>query len=61
MNKKVTWNIIREDFKRRYPKLNKEVMYWRPHDYATIFIRFKDLSEGLYNYDEHRFTFTNLP
>ena len=57
MSKKITWNKIREDFKVNYPKLHKEVSYWRPHDFATIILYFKDGRKGTYNYDERRFRY----
>lgn len=57
MSKKVTWDVICADFKRRHPRLRKEITYWRPYDFATILITFKDGSVGTYNYDEHRLTY----
>ncbi len=54
MSKKITWNKIREDFKINYPKYHKEVDYWRPHDFATIILYFKDGRKATYNYDTKR-------
>lgn len=51
---KITWIKILEDFKERYPRLAKEVCYWRPRDYATIQVNLKDGMMLEYNYDDHR-------
>jgi hypothetical protein len=55
--KKITWEIIYKDFRRRHPTLKKEVTYWRPHDYATIMLYLKDGTKMLYNYDYSRAVF----
>ena len=55
-NRKVTWNTIREDFKKYYPRQSKRVCEWRPHSYATIKLWTRDGLVMLYNYDEHRAT-----
>lgn len=52
--KKITWEVIRDSFKKRYPKKHKEVIYWRPHQYGTIKLYFKDGRTGTYNYDERK-------
>ena len=49
--KKTTWKKVYEDFKERYPSKRKEVIYWHPHDVATIMLYFKDGSKHLYNFD----------
>lgn len=55
-HKKITWNVIREDFKKHYPRQSKRVHDWRPHSYATIKLWTRDGLVLLYNYDEHRAT-----
>ena len=42
--KKITWDVIYDDFKKEYPKL-------KPYDYATILIFFLDRVRMTYNYD----------
>ena len=49
--RKITWDVIYRDFRRRYPNLSKEVIHWQPHSYATIEIELKDDSKLLFNYD----------
>lgn len=51
MAQKITWKVIRDDFKQRHPTLHRQVMYWRPHDYATIVLYFTDGTRATYNYD----------
>lgn len=41
MASKVTWDTIYRDFKSKYPRLSKEAIYFKPHDYLTIKIWFK--------------------
>lgn len=57
MKIKVTWNVVRSDFKRHHPKLHKDVIYWRPYDYATILLHLADGRKCTYNYDTKK---TNL-
>ena len=49
---KVTWEVIFQEFKSRYPKLSKSVSHWNPYDYAEILITLKDNTKLIYNYDE---------
>lgn len=51
MSKKITWEKIRDEFKRCHPRLHKRVSYWRPYDYATIVLYFKDGEKATFNYD----------
>lgn len=51
MSKKITWKKIYEDFKALHPHLQKSVVYWCSHSYATILLYFDDGQQGLYNYD----------
>lgn len=55
--KKITWEVIYKDFRRRHPTLKKEVLHWRPHSYSTIILYLKDGSRMLYDYDFSRATF----
>lgn len=57
MSKKITWDKIHKDFARRHPNLRKELVGWRPYDYATILITCKDGSKILYDYDLKRASF----
>lgn len=57
MSKKITWNVIYNDFKSRHPNLKKEVVYWRPHDYATILLYLKAGRYATYNYDKREVRF----
>lgn len=52
----MTWNMIMTEFKKTYPELKGQVIYWRPHSYATILIRLKDGREATYNCDTHKMT-----
>lgn len=54
--RRITWNKIRDQFKHDHPKKHKEVVYWRPHEYATIVLYFKDGRIGTYNYDSGKLT-----
>ena len=47
--KKITWDVIYDDFKKEYPKL-------KPYDYATILIFFLDRVRMTYNYDTKEVT-----
>lgn len=50
---KVTWNDIYKDFRRRHPNLAKQVCGWRPYGYAQVWIRLKNGSELVHDYDLH--------
>lgn len=49
--KKITWDVIYEDFKFRHPNLSKRVVHWHSHDYATILVYLEDGMRLTYNYD----------
>ncbi len=53
---KITWNKIRDQFKRTHPARHKQVIYWRPHEFGTIMLYFKDGRKGTYNYDTRKLT-----
>lgn len=55
--KKVTWDSIYADFRRRHPYLRTLVTYWHPADYATIKLYFSDGKRGLYNCMNNRLVF----
>lgn len=48
---KITWRMIYEDFKQRYPNLKKEVTYWKPLEFATIELWLKNGNRMKYDYD----------
>lgn len=57
MRHKITWNMIRNDFKNRHPTFHKKAIYWRPHDYSTILIYLKDGKKITYDYDTKEIKF----
>ena len=60
MRKKITWRMVYTDFQRRYPDLRKAITYWRPYNYATILLYFKDGVKSTYNYDTKDLTTVEL-
>lgn len=48
---KVTWRMIYEDFKKTYPTLKKQAIYFEPYDYAEIKVWLKEGIKLIYNYD----------
>lgn len=54
---KITWEMIYEDFKLRYPNLSKKVLRWNSVDFATIELYLYDGSKMRYNYDLQRAEF----
>mgnify|MGYP001773769574 CR=1 FL=1 len=59
MSKKITWKKVVEDFKDHHPKLAKQVVYWRPHDYMTILIYLKSGTKLYYNCETHESSILN--
>lgn len=51
MKKKVTWQVVMDSFKKEHPILKKKVIGWRPYNFATIILTFKDGEKATYNYD----------
>ena len=51
VNRKITWQMVYDDFERRHPNLSKRVSRWAPYDYAAILIYIKDGMILEYNYD----------
>lgn len=47
--KKVTWGDIYKQFRATHPRLKNEVMDYRPYDFMTIILWFKDGSKMTYN------------
>lgn len=50
----VTWKMVYTDFKSRFPKLRKKVIWYGPHSYATIVISIRDdtgVRDITYNYE----------
>lgn len=54
MSKKITWKEVYKDFRSRHPQARKDVVYWHPHDYATIMLYFADGTKGTYNYIDRK-------
>ena len=50
MDKKVTWDTVFKDFKRRHPNLAKMVTRYRPYKFLTILIYFCDGSKMAYDF-----------
>lgn len=57
--RKVTWNDVYKDFKRRFPRLRLEVGYWRPYDVGTILLYFPKGIRATYEYDRKELKFLN--
>lgn len=57
MNKKITWNMINKDFRAKHPEMRRSVTYWRPYNFATILLYFKDGRLATYDYDKHKLRF----
>lgn len=53
---KIPWQKVFDDFKRRHPRLSKQVTYWCPHDYLTVLIYLNDGMKLTYSYLDHRAT-----
>lgn len=59
MSKKVTWEDMFKDFKRRHPNLGKRIVDWRPCGYATIKLYIDDGLLAKYYYDERCVYYTS--
>ena len=55
--KKITWEVIFDDFKQRHPNLAKRINRYNSYGYATIQIYLDDGMKLIYNYDTKRATF----
>ena len=53
VKRKVTWSDIFDDFKMRHPTLKSKAVYYQPHDYLKILIRFSDGMKMEYDYFTH--------
>ena len=51
---KITFRMVLDDFKKRHPHLCKRIIYWCPHDYATILIYIDDGMKLIYNWDKKK-------
>lgn len=51
---KIPWVDLIKDFKKRHPRLSKEVIYWKPQGFMKIIIYLKDGMELSYDYLFHR-------
>ena len=47
--KKLSWDEVYKEFRRTHPKLKNYIIDWRPFDYATIMLYFKDGSRMTYD------------
>lgn len=47
--RQVTWKDIFNNFKTVYPNLSKGVADYRPYDYMSIIVYFKDGSQMIYD------------
>lgn len=56
MEERITWKKILTDFKEKFPNLGKDVIWWRPQEYATILIHLKNGMKLTYNYDTRQTT-----
>lgn len=56
--KKITWDVIFEDFKMRHPNLSNKIVHWRSHSYAMILVCLEDGTRLTYNYDTKRAVIT---
>lgn len=50
MHNKVTWSDVYKEFRSTHPNLRNEVMDYRPYDYLTIILYFKDGRRMVYKY-----------
>lgn len=50
MHNKVTWGDIYKDFRTTHPNLRNEVLDYRPYDYLTIILYFRDGRSMVYKY-----------
>lgn len=54
--KKITWKVVYDDFKSVYPKQAERALWFEPHNFATIKIKFIDNTYMTYNYDTKELT-----
>lgn len=47
--RKVSWRDIFDNFKTVYPTLSKNARDFRPHDYMSIIVYFRDGSQMIYD------------
>lgn len=52
--RKISWASIRKDFKKHYPRLSKMTVDYRPYNYLTIVLYFKDGMMATYDYLEKK-------
>lgn len=57
--RKVTWEDVYKDFRRRFPRLRREAVHWHPHDVGTILLYFGKGVKATYEYDRHELKFLN--
>lgn len=52
--KKVTWNDVYKDFRKRHPKMRKHTVGFQPYDFAEVVVYIDDGRKLIYNYDTKR-------
>lgn len=57
MVKKVTWKVVFDDFKSRYPSLSKRVRRWAPYNFLEIVLFLNDDLKLTYSYMTHQASF----
>lgn len=50
-NGKVTWLMIRDEFKFRYPRFYKKMWHWQPYDISQIVVWLEDGKKFVYDHD----------
>lgn len=48
---KVTWEMIYEDFKKKYPQFSQHSYHFEPYDFAKIKVYLEDGIKFVYDYD----------
>ena len=49
MKDKITWSDILSDFKKKYPRLSRRIVSYRPYGYMTIVVYLADGEKVIYN------------
>lgn len=57
---KLTWDDVYRDFRKRHPRLAKDVLGFEPYGFATILLMFPNRVRMTYNYDTKKATTINL-
>lgn len=57
MSDKITWSDILSDFKKKYPKLSRRMIDYRPYGYMTIIISLTDGEKVIYDFFDRKVCF----